>query len=84
MLTRGTTPYHSFVLPLSTADIGEMYITYLQNGNVIVEKALADIDIVDINVEKEKAAFVPVRNAGRAVLFAVHGYVQYVLDGRQL
>lgn len=53
MLTRGTTPYHSFVLPLSTADIREMYITYLQNEKVIVEKALADIDVVDINVETE-------------------------------
>lgn len=63
MLTRGTTPYHSFVLPLSTADIGEMYITYLQNGNVIVEKALADIDIVDINVETEDS-FITDENKG--------------------
>ena len=63
MITRGTTPYHSFILPLSVSDIDEIYITYLQNNKVILEKGKADVDMVDINVETEDS-FITDENKG--------------------
>ena len=63
MITRGTTPYHSFILPLSVSDIDEIYITYLQNNNVIIEKGKADVDMVDINIETEDS-FITDENKG--------------------
>ena len=56
MITRGTTPYHSFVLPLKTEDISEVYITYLQNNNIILDKSISDVQIVDIEDEYENAS----------------------------
>lgn len=56
MITRGTTPYHSFVLPLKTEDISEVYITYLQNREVILDKSISDVTIVDIDNEYENAS----------------------------
>lgn len=56
MITRGTTPYHSFVLPLKTEDISEVYITYLQNNEIIVDKTISDVTINDIDDEYENAS----------------------------
>ena len=56
MITRGTTPYHSFVLPLKTEDISEVYITYLQNREVILDKTISDVTIIDIDDEYENAS----------------------------
>ena len=56
MITRGTTPYHSFVLPLKTEDISQVYITYLQNNEVILDKSISDIEIADIENEYENAS----------------------------
>lgn len=56
MITRGTTPYHSFVLPLKTEDISEVYITYLQNNEIIVDKTISDVTISDIDNEYENAS----------------------------
>ena len=57
MITRGTTPYHSFVLPLTTEEISEVYITYLQNGEVILDKSIGDeIEIINIQNEFENAS----------------------------
>ena len=56
MITRGTTPYHSFVLPLKTEDISEVYITYLQNREVILDKTISDVTITDIDNEYENAS----------------------------
>lgn len=56
MITRGTTPYHSFVLPLKTEDISEVYITYLQNNEIIVDKSISDVTIIDIDDEYENAS----------------------------
>ena len=56
MITRGTTPYHSFVLPLKTEDISEVYITYLQNMEVILDKTISDVTIIDIDDEYENAS----------------------------
>ena len=49
MLYRGTTPYHSFTLPLSTDEIAELYVTYWQNGEVVLEKSLSDVTFKEID-----------------------------------
>lgn len=56
MITRGTTPYHSFVLPLKTEDISEVYVTYLQNNEIIIDKSISDVQIIDIEDEYENAS----------------------------
>ena len=56
MITRGTTPYHSFVLPLKTEDISQVYITYLQNNEVILDKSISDVEMADIEDEYENAS----------------------------
>ena len=48
MIIRGTTPYHNFTLPYTTEEIAELYITYLQNEEVIIEKSL-DSEGVEIH-----------------------------------
>ena len=49
MLYRGTTPYHSFILPLSVEDISAIYITYMQNNKIIVEKTINDIELHNVD-----------------------------------
>ena len=39
MIIRGTTPYHNFILPILAEDIDVVYITYLQNDEVILDKS---------------------------------------------
>lgn len=56
MIIRGTTPYHSFVLPLQAEDISQLYITYLQNNKIICEKSLTEIDISNVENELENAS----------------------------
>ena len=54
MIIRGTTPYHSFVLPLTTEEISEVYITYLQNNEIILDKSIGDSDSIEIiNIQDE-------------------------------
>ena len=58
MIVRGTTPYHTFVLPIDMGQIDELYVTYLQNGEVILDKHYGDdqsIEIGDID-ELENAS----------------------------
>lgn len=45
---RGTTPYHSFILPMHADEITEIYISYTQNGQMILDKTSADAEIHDI------------------------------------
>ena len=42
MIIRGTTPYHNFILPILVEDIKAIYVTYLQNDEVILDKQLVD------------------------------------------
>lgn len=56
MIVRGTTPYHTFVLPMASDSIDSVYVTYLQNGDVILEKTADDITIQDIDDEFENAS----------------------------
>lgn len=62
MLYRGTTPYHSFTLPLPMEDIVEVYITYWQNGEVVLEKDISDIELTPI--EKDDNGFITDTNIG--------------------
>lgn len=55
MIVRGTTPYHTFIVPLTAQQIDEVYITYLQNGEIILDKTKSDIEITDIELETENA-----------------------------
>lgn len=47
MIIRGTTAYYDYSLPVAADEISELYITYSQNGEVIVEKTLEDIVVED-------------------------------------
>ena len=40
MIIRGTTPYHNFILPILAEQIEAIYVTYLQNNEVILDKSL--------------------------------------------
>lgn len=55
MIVRGTTPYHSFILPLAIEDIDTFYVTYLQNNKVILDKSMGndgiEIETVDLSTE---------------------------------
>lgn len=42
MIIRGTTPYHNFILPILAEDIKAIYVTYLQNNEIILDKSLLD------------------------------------------
>lgn len=55
MIVRGTTPYHTFIVPLASQEIDEVYITYLQNGEIILDKDKNDIEISDVELETENA-----------------------------
>lgn len=67
IFTRGTTSLHEFFTELPTDGLAALYITYVQNDEVIVEKQLADATLEEgkISVTLSQAdtlAFV----AGRA------------------
>lgn len=61
MLYRGTTPYHSFTLPLPIDKIAEVYITYWQNDHVVLEKDMSQIELRTIN---ESNGFITDVNTG--------------------
>ena len=42
MIIRGTTPYHNFILPILVEDIKAIYVTYLQNDEVILDKKMLE------------------------------------------
>lgn len=48
MIIRGTTPYHNFILPILAKDIKAVYVTYLQNEQVILDKGTDDVVITDL------------------------------------
>lgn len=48
MIIRGTTPYHNFILPILAEDIKSIYVTYLQNEKVILDKSKEDVTITDL------------------------------------
>lgn len=64
MIVRGTTPYHSFILPMASDKISELYVTYLQNEEVVLEKHIDDDGVVieDSNFEMENASVEPLED----------------------
>ena len=65
MIIRGTTPYHTFLLPLAAEDIQTVYVTYLQNEEVILEKTnlnSGDMEIVNIEGMYENASVEPLED----------------------
>ena len=55
MIVRGTTPYHTFIVPMASESIDEVYITYLQNNEVVLDKDKTAVTIEDIVFETENA-----------------------------
>lgn len=55
MIVRGTTPYHTFIVPMQSESISEVYITYLQNNEVVLDKDKTDVTIKDIVLDTENA-----------------------------
>lgn len=55
MIVRGTTPYHKFVVPMSSQNIDTIYITYLQNGEIVLDKTGEDVSVEDVDIETENA-----------------------------
>ena len=49
-MRRGTTPLHKFYVDADLSDLDVLYITYEQNGSVVLEKELEE---VEINVEEK-------------------------------
>lgn len=48
MIIRGTTPYHNFILPILADNIKAVYVTYLQNEEVILDKSIKDVTIINL------------------------------------
>ena len=50
MIIRGTTPYHNFILPILAEQIEAIYVTYLQNNEVVLDKSnlTDDFDIKNL------------------------------------
>ena len=45
MIIRGTTPNHIFHIPFSISSVTDAYITYKQDGRVVIDKALKDLSV---------------------------------------
>lgn len=56
MITRGTTPYHSFLLPMKSEDIDTIYITYLQNNAVVLDLTGERVEVMDVSNTLENAS----------------------------
>ncbi len=70
MIVRGTTPYHTFILPMNVDNISKIYITYLQNGQIVVEKT--ESDCVPLESEPLENASINGEEEGETYTFAVH------------
>lgn len=47
-MRQGTTPTHSFTLPVSSSSVGEIYVSYNQNNSSLIEKSGDDISFTDM------------------------------------
>lgn len=50
-MIRGTTPTHTFGLPISKEDIKNITVTYKQDDRIIVEKGIDDVEIIGNKVK---------------------------------
>lgn len=60
MIIRGTTPYHSFILPIESSKIADLSIAYMQNEELLFEKTLRDVTISDVNTSTENGSVEPI------------------------
>ena len=44
-MTRGTTPKHTFYFGYELPEINALFVTYAQDGETVIEKNLADVEI---------------------------------------
>ena len=63
-MIRGTTPTHSFGIPISEKDVRNIKVTYKQDGRIVVEKGLNDVVITGSTVkvtlsQQETLRFMP-------------------------
>lgn len=56
MIVRGTTPYQRFLLPMKVEEISEIYVTYLQNEEIILEKDKTTVTIINMEDFYENAS----------------------------
>lgn len=45
IITRGTTPTHTFCVDADLSEADVLYITYRQKGKVVIEKNIEDVEI---------------------------------------
>lgn len=50
-MIRGTTPTHTFDLPVNKDIVKDIRITYVQNDEIIIEKKLRDVTLYEGKVE---------------------------------
>ena len=79
MIIRGTTPYHIFDIPFEFSDIQQIFITYLQNGQVVLDKNINDISVneeaplIDESlIQKLKIVFNNKNNEGVTTTIMLH------------
>lgn len=56
MIVRGTTPYHFFIIPIDPEKLSKVYITYMQNNEIVIDKTTTDITIEPVEEELENAS----------------------------
>ena len=44
-MMQGTTPTHTYILPIATSDIAALRITYKQNKDIVLEKEKTDVKL---------------------------------------
>ena len=44
-MIRGTTPTLEFVLPMDTGQLAEVFVTVSQDGSVVIDKQMKDLDL---------------------------------------
>ena len=68
---RGTTPVHTFLVPFAPSDIANIYLTYSQNDETIVEKSLDGLEIKEVEDEENTALVVAHLTQANTLAFEV-------------
>lgn len=70
VIRRGTTPTHTFTLPVSGEIINNIYITYAQYGVTVVELTGDDVKIISNNTDANKCSASVTLTQEQTLLFA--------------
>lgn len=54
-MVRGTTPTHTFSIPLPSSSLENLWLTYAQDGEIILNKDLNDVTLTDVGTTACKA-----------------------------